>query len=1295
MKRVLFTTLVAVACCAALGQTAPSPASLSSIKNINLPVNKYNGTASVSVPLYRAPLLNGGSIPVGLQYNTSGIKVGEQAGPVGLGWQLIAGGKITRIMMGHPDEISAYNTDETLANLANTAIGYQDTEKDVFYFEYPGGGGRFLFGDGFYAACAPTDCSLACSSTACLENYNDCMRASSRACNGGPITFDSFFTIPNTDITIAFHYTDKLNSYFTITDTYGNRFIFGDHDNAREVTIAEKSQPNVSTYDPALREEYISTWHLTEIDHAQLPDTENTEFSYGTHGQSTVVSEGGEIDFIVKANYGNGSIEIEQDVENTYTGIDVKRLTRIRTSKARIEFGYEDRLDISGGKKLTTLTLYDKANKAVSATTFEYAVNLATTSYNYQQIYDTPPAPGTLKRLMLKSVEKDGLTVRKFSYQNEKSDDDDNVFQLPPRGSYYTDHWGYNNSGDHHQTYVPYPSAEEIDYDESGGSSTFVLAGMDKTSSLSAKANILTEVYHPSGGYTKFLYGIHPNGGGVRISHVENYNEYDVKVQGTRYDYFDSDPANFVNDIEPAYFKYIDTKSNKDIFVVYPQAESLIYDLNGAAHGYRKVKEVNQLTGAYTIHYYQAEYPGDVTPEKNQYTIDLVDGSLIMNALPSSPFQSPYSSHDLTYYNKGTETKMEIYDEGGNLVSETTYNYIHTPPKYSVSAMNVELFKSDREELFNIITSDTYTLFASKYQIAVKTLQLHQRITKVYDQGGEVADTTTFYYSHPYETLPYQLMSSSSTGYVSRKNIRYPFSNNQDVLSRFEDPTILNAMLDNRMVAVPVMEINEIKYPNYSTFKTSGAQLTTFKGFGTQILPHQSYSLAMNEPGVFNNAHFVLVNTNDYNDNGQLKSQTGRSSIEKTYDYDVYGDLAKLTIHNGIPGQERSTNYTYNRLIGLKNITGPDGRSSSFEYDELNRVHLVRNQDNHIVKRYQYNYAGKETEDLGEITASLVVSYPRLKNASVSFNATEINMYGGASSATYQWNIDNGAKVSNQQSTNHTFTQAGSYSASFTIDNPEYAGPQTINVNYQIHDNYWGLNDISGIGQACALTAFELNPPSINYQITSITGAADCFGAGPITYEWTYSISGGNPVVFGNDLQASLPGSVREFPGDVAIVVTASDNCGRTVQKTKTLTVLPYSQSSCGGGNEGGEGGEGEDDDDGSDGGGNSSTWTVNLTGNGDQVICETGPPDAVTFGSYVSGLHMCGTPSLSYNWEYEVNGQTYPLGGGSQKTITRDLLFLNGGSANDVYLISISVSDGCGETKESNTMQLTFMFNC
>jgi len=72
--------------------------------NAGVDVDVYTGSAMVNIPLCDLPAKDF-HIPVSLSYTGGrGIRLQDYATSVGLGWQLVAGGSITRVVRGFPDE---------------------------------------------------------------------------------------------------------------------------------------------------------------------------------------------------------------------------------------------------------------------------------------------------------------------------------------------------------------------------------------------------------------------------------------------------------------------------------------------------------------------------------------------------------------------------------------------------------------------------------------------------------------------------------------------------------------------------------------------------------------------------------------------------------------------------------------------------------------------------------------------------------------------------------------------------------------------------------------------------------------------------------------------------------------------------------------------------------------------------------------------------------------------------------------------------------------------------------------
>lgn len=94
----------------------PEAASLGEYGNI--PVSYYNGIPEISLPLTELKAA-GHTIPISLSYHAGGHKTETRPGWVGLGWTLMAGGCINRIVHGYKDEMTieeAHYSNELLTN---------------------------------------------------------------------------------------------------------------------------------------------------------------------------------------------------------------------------------------------------------------------------------------------------------------------------------------------------------------------------------------------------------------------------------------------------------------------------------------------------------------------------------------------------------------------------------------------------------------------------------------------------------------------------------------------------------------------------------------------------------------------------------------------------------------------------------------------------------------------------------------------------------------------------------------------------------------------------------------------------------------------------------------------------------------------------------------------------------------------------------------------------------------------------------------------------------------------------
>lgn len=142
------------------GQSAPkvippAPESAALFRFLDFPVSSATGVPEISIPLYT---VTSGSItvPVSISYYAGGRQVFDETGPVGLGWTLMAGGRISRTIHNKPDDQTSipnlrtaasinqhtYTDFYYLSDLYNSVTN--DTEYDIYSYTCGGISGKFI-----------------------------------------------------------------------------------------------------------------------------------------------------------------------------------------------------------------------------------------------------------------------------------------------------------------------------------------------------------------------------------------------------------------------------------------------------------------------------------------------------------------------------------------------------------------------------------------------------------------------------------------------------------------------------------------------------------------------------------------------------------------------------------------------------------------------------------------------------------------------------------------------------------------------------------------------------------------------------------------------------------------------------------------------------------------------------------------------------------------------------------------------------------------------------------------------
>lgn len=347
---------------------APSPNSVALGRFVDVPVNLYTGIPEIRIPIGEFKSRSSG-MSIDLRYHASGVRVEDAPSWVGANWTLNAGGTITRVVRGLPDEspygfcgsatrggkevedyYTATNNGDPIVTFKGNPVNqyYEkvikeelDAEQDIFYFNVNGNSGTFYLDQEGYAVLVPS------------SNIRIQPAIGPRGTGTWEIqTLDGIrYLFPNT-------------SYYTETS---------------EVSADPSDRPPYS---------FVSTWHLSQL--VQLNTVETVSFYYATDGM--IVNETfsqthyhydytdsyEEYDYVEYRTYNEPHAgmwhEKLEAVKHTVKILNPKRLTKIECGSGqytdKVEFIPEStpRKDLPGNYALKSVVFSDKYTDKVYKT---------------------------------------------------------------------------------------------------------------------------------------------------------------------------------------------------------------------------------------------------------------------------------------------------------------------------------------------------------------------------------------------------------------------------------------------------------------------------------------------------------------------------------------------------------------------------------------------------------------------------------------------------------------------------------------------------------------------------------------------------------------------------------------------------------------------------------------------------------------------------------------------------------------------------------------------------------------
>jgi hypothetical protein len=787
-------------------------------------VDHFRGAVQANIPITN---ITSGSISLGvsLNYYSSGVHVKDLEGNAGMGWQLNAGGAITRELRGYPDDQTDGTIDGWLLNSSGTYVN-----------------GFSIANDNSYSTCSDGATDLSYLSTyfpSHTDTEPDIFYVSAPGLNCRLVLDAShnFKAIPYQDIIITYHLDtyNNLIDKFTIVNDRGITYTFDVVEMATRQTVsAAPSSINVFRTDYEQFKNgvtYVRKWHLSKIE-----DLNGNSIDLTFVGEGAAKSSSSPV-VVIQA--GASSESVLYNVNETYTPKLLKTISNMvwgDIGYGLIRFAYTT--------SYNKITLIDSISTRGQNIKFDYidAKSVSGGTPVYGRSFLSHLSDGT-----------DSPFDYKFSYEGV---DPANVLgpitSLPDSTSIALDYWGYYN-GSSASTLIPEMKTSPYGTDEVNGRYHFNVTGFTNANyheSLSGETRIASSAYATAGAlktitnalggiasidyelnkYIDFVSTATVKGAGIRVSRI---TESDLSGIKSMRNFYYEDPTNVFHKSSgkpialpsfafPTVYSGGGSPTNLNSTI---RGES---DLSNEDTGiiYQYVRETNGEGGSvlYEFTVPATHYDTSVSPDWGQTVSYANMPSCVTSGLLTNLTRSyPYAPNPNYEFERGLTKKMTAYNSDGQRVSETSYDYSRTGSPDIISAIRID-------ENAGAIVYAKYSLLTNVAELMEKKTTTTYEPSTQTQQEQQVVD---YYYQGTGHKEPTQAKTTNSDGSIARTYTKYLRDYNYSGASDDNSTTLL--ALKNLNVNVPIETYSQLE--KSSVNKTISAALTKFKTYSFSSFP--------------------------------------------------------------------------------------------------------------------------------------------------------------------------------------------------------------------------------------------------------------------------------------------------------------------------------------------------------------------------------------------------------------------------------------------------------------------------
>lgn len=932
--------------------TPPSPTSRIFQKFLGYPISHATGTININVPLYQLDV-NSLSIPLELKYHSSGVRVQDPIGIIGHNWSLFPGFKISRTIMGKPDEkfpvtdkgvypstkdqiylSSPYLSDDTYAN--GVKGPYIDGQYDIFQIHMPGIQASFIL----------------------------------RRINGN----DVVEMIPDKPLKITPLFDNSTNYVntriyaFEVQDDKGHKYIFGEAAPIRTSTVKYVERQQGSSY--------IAGWMLREI---VFPNDEKITFTYQSVREDVPTYNDGKV-VLDKAENKPIAGCYWDDMMDTSTGSDSPYWRFLGTSGYKIEDSFGPPITyINNSLVPSTIT---SANAII---TFTYSSNMLSNIIVKNKYGTIAKSIQFTSTNLLKKVTLSGEGDYSFVYKNENN-------------SRYAgfDWWGFYNGQPYHHSNIPLVTLQVCKKYNNENMTIGDRVNRDPNE-LYIDSYALTEITYPTKGKLYITYephrfvlnGVSRFGGGLRVKSVRSYDPVSSKNITKTYQY---EGATYLGKCYPDQRSLVSTREmcafdrgtckfrHRFISVFSNQA-----DVRGMSNPvwYKKITEIVDEGKSEYVY----DYIPDVYGNTNYLDYDYnVNKDYLISHINRLVYPSPWLLSE-TRYKKMVNNEYEKTLETINTYTKSTFNIegtVAVPFRFKINGSSNSnfldnLFWCTRMENFAAVYGSPINSYRYSITKGWHNLLSTQKTTWYGDKS--ITEKTSFTYDteRPYNISQKKTLLSDGNELIEK----YYYSNNtipnRSTLTSTEQSNISQLTSQNYKTAVvqQITEKNGVRLNSVLTGYTKNMDRlmrpqTLYYQKGTSAfesrIAYKKYDRYGNPVHVIKDGSEEIiyiwgckgqyliaeVHGTTYDEVKENLENIISDLPEDVSDYGagagIYGLIVRAYVPNALV-----TIYVYEPLIGITGIIYPNGNASLYEYDSAGRLICIKDDNEKVLKEYQYN----------------------------------------------------------------------------------------------------------------------------------------------------------------------------------------------------------------------------------------------------------------------------------------------------------------------------------------------------